>query len=1644
MTTVTGTDTGADAGTRKEPRTGTGTESGTYEVLRDRLAAQARELARGAEALNEARIAVFGSSEVALTRSGHLRTDRNRTAVDLAAVGGHLLFGYDRPAAERGGETEVRDVLALYDRDLNPLPEDAVPGLLDDPAFRQEFRTLHRYYHDARLQRLRHVDGRLLAVFRTGERAEDIRVLRWSLAPSGEARFLDAQGERDHVLPPPHDIGWRATTREDHVTGRHPHVSVDGRIFVSTVGGALTVKTENDTESQDALHREPVDEPLQSLADAEIAYAVVGPLVLLRVLPYKERARRHLVYNSLTGTVVRLDGIGGSCRRLPDDAGIVFPGGYCLASGTVRTFDTDAAGLRFEQCVPAPNGEDLLYVFRALHGGRSLLLPYHLIRKEVTAPLACHGHARFDDGTLVVLRPDPDRSARAHAVQLWSTPFASDLHPTATATAGGPLARIGNTELVRAVADTLAVARQAADTREAPPATAAARYEALLAACGRIVDRFPWLAEFTRDASGGPDLSGPLEAVRATTAGVLEEFETVRSLTTQAADALAEAHRTAIALIRRIRGEAPAAAEEWTGRITELRRAQGHLVTLREMRYADTAGIDALAADVAAAVESTGHRALAHLQRDDAFGAYADEADRLGAEAGTVATVAEAEPLRRRLEGHVLGLQHLTEVVSGLDVGDATVRITVLERVAEAMAGLNRARSGLDARRRELLRQEGSAEFTAEFALLAQTVTGALAAADTPEDCDAQLARLLLRLEHLEARFAEQEDFLAQVAEKRAEVQEAFSSRRQGLQDARARRAEALAGSAQRVLESVTRGAAALSDEDEVNTYFASDPLVTGLHRSIGRLRKLGDEVRAQELTGRLAAARQEAGRALRDRTDLYSQDGGTIRLGRHLFAVTREPADLTLVPHGDGMAFALAGTDYRRPVTDSAFAATRPYWDRVLPSESAGVYRAEHLAARLLAEHGAAALAEAEAGDGLGTLVRRAAEAAYDEGHERGVHDHDAAAILRAVLRLHGSAGALRHPARDRAAAVLFWASGLSDGEREAYGRRAGSLGRARALFGPSPALDDFQTELARAAAAFTAEERAHPERIATYLFEELTSGPAGFAMSAAAVGLLDGFRRRVRAHDASYADDLAALPGLAERRQLVESWLGAYAASTGEDVDEGDIAEATAAELCPSLTRYEVEGATGSTVTGLLGAHPRIAGGSLDLRLDEFLARTAEFARTAVPGFRSYQRMRTALVTAEHQRLRIDAHRPRVMSSFVRNRLIDEVYLPLVGDSLAKQLGAAGDAKRTDTHGLLLLLSPPGYGKTTLMEYVAQRLGLLLVKVDGPALGPATTSLDPAAAPDEAARRELEKIAFALEAGNNVLLHLDDIQHTSPELLQRFIPLCDSTRTLNGRDLRGKRFAVCMAGNPYTRSGQRFQVPDMLANRADVWNLGDVLTGKEDVFAFSFVENALTSHPVLAPLAGRDRGDLGLLVRLAEGDPTARADRLTHPYGPAELEEVLGVLRRLVAARSTVLGVNAAYIASAAQSDDSRTEPPFLLQGSYRSMNRIAARISPAMNDTELSAVIDDHYTAEAQTLTTGAEANLLRLAALRGSLSPQQAARWAEIATSYRRGRPAGGTDADPLHRAAAALDLIADRLAAVEGALRKIEPCRTPES
>ncbi|HZE37554.1 MAG TPA: DNA repair ATPase, partial [Stackebrandtia sp.] len=973
-----------------------GLDAGTYEVLRTRLSEQAAELSRRAEALNAQRLETFGGTELSLLGTERIRTENNCVPRDIAQVDGYMLFGYNVFIGLKP-ETAVGDVFTVcrFTRQDDGFGFTAVDGpMLSGEAFARDFAELYRYYRDAKLLQLRRMEGRLLAVFQTGEKLDDIKVLRWTIESDGTATYLDNQGGRDHTFPAQHDFEWTATTRDDHVSGRHPHVSIQDEVFVECVGGDLTIKIENNTSTGEGLYSEPVDERLQSLADADISYARVGPLILLNILPYNETRRRFLVFNTRTKKVARLDGIGQACRGLPEDQGIIFPGGFYLSTGIYKTFDTDATDLEFEREIRSPNGEDVLYVFHARAEGRTLLLPYNVIRKEVANPLACHGYSIFDDGTLVAFRAGSDEPTRVHPMQVWQTPFVSDTYAARQPVGDGPLEKLGNAELVRGVAEALSVSRMVS---EMEPSTEV--FEALIAACVRVGDSYHWL--------GDPELGGiadPLEALRATAGQVLAEYETVAELTAKAAEDVAAAERDITAMVRRARAENPRSADEWVRRLADLRRTQGRVATLREARYVDSARLDTLDETLAEELASSGRRAVEHLGRADAFAPYREDLDKLTARADSIATAAEAAPLTERLDSDQSNLESLTEVVSGLDIADATVRTSILESIGEILASVNRARATLNLRRRELSEGEGRAEFAAEFALFGQAVTAGLAAADGPDACDEQLGRLSLQLENLESRFADFDDFIAELTDKRTEVYEAFASRKQTLLDERARRAERLVASSERILDSVVRRAATLGSGDEINAYFAGDPMVAKLRRVAEELRGLGETVHAEELDGRIKAARQEADRALRDRRDLF--DGDAVKLGEHRIPVNTQPLDLTLVPQGDGLALSLTGTDFRQAVDDPGFAATKPFWNQPLISETSDVYRAEFLACAILDGHDRAALAAATASPaGLLDLVRREAASRYEESYERGVHDSDAAAILAALLELDTAA---------------------------------------------------------------------------------------------------------------------------------------------------------------------------------------------------------------------------------------------------------------------------------------------------------------------------------------------------------------------------------------------------------------------------------------------------------------------------------------------------------------------------------------------------------------------------------------------------------------------------------------------------------------
>lgn len=433
-------------------------QGGAYEVLHKRLQEQGSRLRHITESLNEERLEAFGSSRMEVVGRVRIRTENNCTARDIAQVGDSLLFGYNVFLGLKK-ETRVEDVFSLYRLSEQAEGYEAQAlslegSFLAQSSFVNDFNELYTYYKNTRLLQLIVRDGKLLASFQIGERVTDIRVFRWSISNDGtDVRYIDNRGERDIALPAPFDFEWQKTSREMVVNGRHPHLNILDTLFVETIGGDLTVKVENNTDDGLGIYREAVLDKTQSLDDAQIEYARLGSLILLKVLPYREEQWRYLVFNSLTRTVERLDAIGLACVQLPEDHGIIFPGGYYLQSGESKAFEQSMDGMRFKRAVRSPNGEDVQYIFYHPEEGRSALFTYNMIDRQLQNPIFGHGYARLEDGRMVIFSAEGSEPTRIHPMQIWQTPFCTDDFAARQPARSGFFGRIGNAELVRGVSD---------------------------------------------------------------------------------------------------------------------------------------------------------------------------------------------------------------------------------------------------------------------------------------------------------------------------------------------------------------------------------------------------------------------------------------------------------------------------------------------------------------------------------------------------------------------------------------------------------------------------------------------------------------------------------------------------------------------------------------------------------------------------------------------------------------------------------------------------------------------------------------------------------------------------------------------------------------------------------------------------------------------------------------------------------------------------------------------------------------------------------------------------------------------------------------------------------------------------------------
>lgn len=1587
-------------------------QGGSYDVIKKRLNENSKVLSGKVDNLNNARIEQFGSLKQELITTFNIHSENNAVPIDMTAINDTMLVGYNVFIGMKSS-IKMDDIFSIFkiERKGTDCTTHHVPlagSFLDNEEFKRAFTSLISYNKDANFFQFINEKERLYVIFQIGKSTTDLKVFTWIKDRDGNYKYA-GDGNTTEILEKTKNKfnGWVQTDRTHFVAGKYPHISILDKLFVETVGGDLTIKLENNTNSGQGIYSEPVDNAHQNLEDAEIYYIDAGDNIVLRIKPFQEINFRYFIFNTITQKVIRCDGVGISCINLPENHGFIFSNGYYLKSGEYKIFDVNTK-YNFLSSVKSQNGEDYMYVFFDAETRSYVLYPYNLVTKTISNPIFTNGYSLFDDGSLYVIKAQTEAS-KVHPIQLWKTSYLSDIEYAkfSKETVHNFYTKIGNAELVRCISDVYTIL-----TLVGKKEVTMNLYESIIKASTKLLDDYHWLGD---DAAF--KIKDTVKTLIDTSVLVINEFEKVLSIQHQAKATIESTKAQQKDLVSAAKVIADKEVSKYIQMLGKLKAHLGHLITIRTQRYIDIDEVKHLEEEINEVRSMVNEKLIKLLQDKTSFDYYHNEATSVDKSIETVKKLADLEKPEASLTELISQINIVNDEINEISFKDATVVSVILDSISNVFAKLNQIKAKIKNVKKGLMSVEAKLEFTSQINLLSQTVSSALTISDTPEKCDEQMTRILNQIEALESKFSDFEEFINVVYKKREEIKDVFENHKEQLINEKQKRISGIVNVADMTLGSIKNKVGRISKIEELNSYFAADSLVLKYNQFVDTVKSLGDNTKADELFSKFKNVKDQSLRQLRDSQDIFEDNGNIMKMGKHRFSVNKAPVDLTMVVKDGKNYLHITSTNFYEEITNAELDALRNYIDHDVLSESKEIYRSEFLAYSVLTaaienthDLNMEILGKAIADNKLLTLVSDFSSTLYREGYIKGVHDHDAVLILKDLFTAYSKADVLRFNKVSRIIAGLAYPKIKESDDFKAlvsaykYGKKVFES------VGNNIKYEQAIEKLVSLIVSVLGDKHAEFMReAALVIFESESSGVFFYP---------DVVREYYDLLVTNISDIMTQfeINSIEDALDLV-SIIQSYGHKVGNNNYTLMAEEIVYYSIIKKDKSKGMDVNTVFTIKGLIGQHVKIENGSITIELDDLLARAAHHKAVVMPAYQKVSDIKYKMVTESKEKFRIDDFKAKPLSSFVRNKLISESYLHLIGDNLAKQMGTMGEQKRTDLMGMLLLISPPGYGKTTLVEYVAQKLGLVFMKINCPSLGHSITSLDPAEAGDATSKKEIEKINLAFEMGNNVMLYLDDIQHTNPEFLQKFISLCDGSRKVDGvwngkpktYDFKGKKFAVVMAGNPYTESGEVFKIPDMLSNRADIYNLGDMLSGQQDVFELSYIENSLTSNSVLAPLANRNLADLYKFIENAKGanNPLNEFD---YNYSQAEATEIVDVITKMLKVQAVVLRVNQQYISSAGTADKYRVEPPFKLQGSYRNMNKMSEKVVSAMNDKEIETMILDHYLGEAQTLTQGTEENLLKLKEILGFMTKEEEARFVEIKKDFMRNKISGDADMD----------------------------------
>nr|WP_318847730.1 DNA repair ATPase [Chryseobacterium sp. JV558] len=901
--------------------------SGTYEIIQSRLNEQKNDLIQRLQQLNENRKNIFGGIDFSLIANERISTDHSCIAKDIYSLGNQLIFGSN---AHLGLQTEINisDVFSIYAINNNRFePQDYT--LINDEVFIDEFKNLYKYYRNTFFARFTFTENYLYMVFQLSESTTDIKAFKW-LIKENKLIYVDSRSASETSYPVQHGFVWTKATRDMQRSGKHPHVSLADKVFVESIGGDITIKVEDNTDTGKGIYAEDVIHKDQNLDDAEIHFCDLDNLVLFKIKPYQE-TERYFIYNHKEKTVSKADALKYSGLLLPENQGVLFSNGYALQTGGLKVISQDQNRLYYLKTVIEPNGENFLYVFYDDKTNNYQLISYNIITQTIETPIRCSGFTFLNDGKLIYLRESIE-TTKHHLAQIWQTPFSKELTPNLEK-ADSLLYKIGNKDIVRVMAES-----QELITLLHKKDSYSGLYDDIVKLSTFILDTYYFLGENEVEK-----LDQPLKEIRAIAHSAINEYEKVVEQRKNTEEALEKIKLSCEKILDDTKRLHYSQLMEYIDALSQIRTLRGEVTGTRELKYADTALLDSLEKSLADRYNELSNACVDFLLQEGALLPYEEKAQKISEDIIELQKAINAKTIEENINTLSGQLELLVDIVNNLKIEDTSQSTQIIENISLIFARLNQERLELSKRKREISGKELASDFQAQITLFDQSVINFLELSQTPEKCDEYLTKLSIQLEEMETKFIDFEEFIQQIGTKREEVYGHFQNKRVQLTEARNKRTQNLFDAAQRILKSVQTKAESFDSENEINGYFAADLMVEKVRDLARQLAEMEASAKSEEIKTLLKTSQQESIRKLKDKKEIYADGESIIALGNYKFTVNQQKLDLTLVLRNAQYYYHLTGTSFYEPLNFIAD-EYKDVWNQEFVSENNKVKRFEYL----------------------------------------------------------------------------------------------------------------------------------------------------------------------------------------------------------------------------------------------------------------------------------------------------------------------------------------------------------------------------------------------------------------------------------------------------------------------------------------------------------------------------------------------------------------------------------------------------------------------------------------------------------------------------------------------------------------------------